>query len=107
MERVSGPVQVTNENGGISTMGLKPASNGACQPVRLSTKFGEIKLALPADADYDLTARTKFGKIHSAVTIAMQGQISTENMSGRIGRGGCELSLINDNGGIGISAEQI
>jgi len=36
----------------------------------------------------------------------MQGQISPENMTGKIGRGGCELRLINDNGGIDISAAQ-
>jgi len=27
-------------------------------------------------------------------------------MTGKIGRGGCELRLINDNGGIDISAAQ-
>jgi hypothetical protein len=106
LERVSGAVTVTNDNGSISAMGLKRSGNKPCDPIRLSTKFGPIKVAVPEGGDYDLIASTKFGKIHSSVTIAMQGQMSLENMSGKIGRGGCELRLTNDNGGIDISASR-
>lgn len=104
LERIIGPIDATNDNGGITVTGRKKSA--ACEPVRLSSKFGNIKVAVPEGADYDLSARTKFGKIHTDVTITLQGQISTENMVGKIGRGGCELRLINDNGGIDISASQ-
>jgi hypothetical protein len=104
LDRVAGPIDATNDNGGITVTGSK--KNAACEPIRLTSKFGNIKVAVPEGGDYDLSARTKHGKIHTSLTITMQGQLSTENMNGKIGRGGCELRLINDNGGIDISVAQ-
>jgi hypothetical protein len=104
LDRVIGPIDATNDNGAITVAARKKSA--VCEPMRLTSKFGNIKVAVPEGGDYDLSARTKYGKIHTDVTITLQGQISTENMSGKIGRGGCELRLINDNGGIDISASQ-
>jgi len=102
LDRVAGPIDATNDNGAITVSGRKRST--VCEPIRLLSKFGNIKVELPESSDYDLNARTRFGKIHTSVSVAMQGQINTENMSGKIGRGGCELRIFNDNGGIDITS---
>jgi DUF4097 and DUF4098 domain-containing protein YvlB len=101
LDQVAGAVEVMNDNGEIVVAGLRRIGKG-CEPVKLSTRFNGIRVELPADGDYDLAAKTMHGRITSDVTVLMQGQLREEQWSGRIGRGGCELRLVNDNGGITI-----
>jgi hypothetical protein len=103
LEGITGAVDVINDNGPIAVTDLRRSGAGKCDPVRLSTRFGSIDVGLPADADYDLSASTKFGKIQTNVAVTVQGQLQPEQVTGRIGRGGCELKLFNDNGGITIN----
>jgi hypothetical protein len=103
LDQVTGPVEVTNDNGAIAATGLRRSGAGKCDPVRLATRFGGIRVGLPADGDYDLTASTKFGKIQTNVGVTVQGELNPERITGRIGKGGCELLLTNDNGAIEIN----
>ncbi len=106
LDGAGGPVEATNDNGEISVSTRRGPVKG-CEPIRLATKFSPIRVTLPAGGgDYDLSASTHFGKIHANVTVAVQGEQSENKMAGRIGRGGCELRLTNDNGGIDINAAQ-
>jgi DUF4097 and DUF4098 domain-containing protein YvlB len=94
-----GPVTVENQNGSITV----DAKSGPCQPLALRTSFGPIRVTVPRAAGYNLTAHTSFGRIHTdGVQVSVSGDISQDNLTGRIGAGGCELRLNDQNGGIDI-----
>lgn len=94
-----GPVTVENQNGSV-TVDTKPAQK--CQPVSLHTSFGPIRVTIPGGAGYNVTARTSFGRIHSTADMTMSGDIGGDQLMGRIGAGGCDLRLMNQNGNIDI-----
>ncbi len=95
----AGPVTVENQNGSVT---VDTRSAQKCQPVSLQTSFGPIKVSVPGAAGYNVTARTSFGRIHSAVDMTMSGDIGRDELRGKIGAGGCELRLMNQNGNIDI-----
>jgi hypothetical protein len=49
-----------------------------------------------------LTARTSFGRINSELPVTSTGQLGGDSLNGKIGNGGCTLSLTNANGSIDI-----
>lgn len=102
VESAGGPVTVESANGSI-TVTLRP---GPCKPVSLRTSFGPIRVTLPGAgpgaAGYNLSAKTSFGRIQSEPEITVIGNISTDQITGKIGPGGCELRLVNQNGNIDI-----
>jgi hypothetical protein len=100
---VEGPVDVRNQNGSIDVSGIAPAGK-ACPRVALSTSFAPMRLTLPDGVGFNVTARTSFGKITSRVPLTTTGIISSESLSGTIGGGGCEVTLINRNGDITLGS---
>ena len=56
----------------------------------------------PAAAGYNVTARTSFGRIHSDGDITVTGDLSPDSLTGKIGSGGCDLRLMDQNGNIDI-----
>jgi hypothetical protein len=99
LDGVAGPVQVTNQNGAVEvTSTLK----GNCQPISIRTSFSTLRIRLQGDASYRVTARTSFGKIRTDFPLNVSGSISNDNLSGTIGGGRCEMSLMNNNGSIEI-----
>ncbi len=100
---VHGKVSVRNQNGAIEVAAA--AKPGGCNDVTLVTSFSPIQIQLP-EAGYDVTARTSFGRIHSAVPITATGAIGEGALSGTIGSGGCVLQLTNANGDIRILREK-
>ncbi|HTS65497.1 MAG TPA: hypothetical protein VMH28_25925 [Candidatus Acidoferrales bacterium] len=99
VERAGGAVTVEDGNGSIN-VSLQPGQG--CKPVVLHTSFAPIQLALPAGAKYDVTAKTSFGRIHSEHDLTVNGAIGGDQLSGKMGGGGCELRLTNQNGNIDI-----
>jgi hypothetical protein len=57
---------------------------------------------LAESGGYDLTARTSFGSIRSDLPVTASGSIGTDSLSGRVGAGGCAVSLTDSNGNIEI-----
>ncbi len=95
----AGPVTVENQNGSVT---VDAKAGQKCQPISLHTSFGPIRVAIPSGASYNVTARTSFGRIHSDADMTVLGEISGDEVRGRIGAGGCELRLMNQNGSIDI-----
>src|SRR5262249_13032272 len=94
-----GAVEVHNQNGAVE---VEAAGHAPCARITLATSFGPIRLRVPEGAGYDLVARTSFGSIHSELPITASGTIGADSLSGRIGAGGCALSLTDSNGNIEI-----
>jgi hypothetical protein len=100
VKNAGGAITVSNQNGAVSVSGLRIP----CHPITLDTSFSSIRLALPAGAGYDVTARTSFGHITTDIPITTTN-VGEDILNGRIGNGGCKLDLRTTNGGITIGRE--
>ena len=95
----AGPITVESANGSV-TVESKGGQN--CQPISLRTSFGPIRVTAPSGRGYNLTARTSFGRINSDFDLTVTGEVSKQDLTGKIGGGGCELRLMDQNGDIEI-----
>src|SRR5437667_12730368 len=100
VEDAGGPVTVDNQNGSVTVLS-KPGQR--CQPVRLQTSFGAIRVTVPHDAGYDVSARTSFGRIHSEAEMVVSGALTPDQISGRIGNGGRQVGPVDQDGARQIS----
>ena len=99
VDRAGGPVTVEDGNGSVTVI---MAPGQGCRPIALHTSFAPIQVTLPAGAEYDVTAKTSFGRIHSEHELTVNGALGGDQITGKIGGGGCELRLTNQNGNIDI-----
>jgi hypothetical protein len=99
VDGASGPVTVENGNGSVAVT-AKPTQS--CKPIAVHTSFAPIRITLPPGAKYNVTGKTSFGRIHSEHDLTLNGAIGTDEINGKIGGGGCELRLINQNGDIDL-----
>jgi hypothetical protein len=95
----AGPVTVEAQNGSVT---VEPRKGAKCQPVTVGTNFGPIRVALPEGMGYNVSARTSFGRIHSDYELSVSGDVSRDSLAGKIGGGGCEVKLVNQNNNIDI-----
>lgn len=94
-----GAIDVQNQNGAISVSGAP-----ACRPISLRTSFSTIRVGVPANASYEINARTSFGHITSDLPITTR-TLGGEATVGTIGGGKCRMELVNNNGSITIKKE--
>jgi DUF4097 and DUF4098 domain-containing protein YvlB len=96
---VEGPVvEVRNQNGGVEV----DAGGTPCTRINLSTSFGSLRVRLADGVGYDISARTSFGSIRSEMPITTSGTVGEDTLSGKIGAGGCAVTLTDTNGSIEI-----
>lgn len=93
----SGPVSARTVNGGIRVR----AGTIGDGPVEYETVNGSITLELPQGLDADIEMRTVNGSITSEdFPITVQGRFDRRRISGKIGKGGPEMSVSTVNGSI-------
>lgn len=93
----SGPVNAKTVNGGIT---VKAGAIGD-GPAEYETVNGSITLELPESTNADITMRTVNGSITSEdFPITVQGRFDRQRISGKIGKGGPEISVSAVNGSI-------
>jgi DUF4097 and DUF4098 domain-containing protein YvlB len=108
MDGVGGAVDADNQNGSVTVAGIE-RRGGGCHPIVVRTSFSPIRLFLPDDAAYDVNARTWFGHIRSDFELTMaggtqlgSGSVTSVAITSKLGAGGCEMRLTNQNGSIDI-----
>ena len=97
--QIAGPVRVTNQNGAVE---VTSAVHGACQPIIVRTSFSTVRVGLPPDSSYRVTARTSFAHIRTDFPLTVSGSLSSDSVSGVIGNGACEMTLTDSYGAIEI-----
>nr|MBI3404168.1 hypothetical protein [Acidobacteriota bacterium] len=102
LDGVGGSVEVRNSNGTVEAAGLAAKGPGGCNNVLLDTSFSPIRVYLPEDGSYSITAKTSFGKITSELQMTVQGVVSGDSLTGTVGKGECKVQLTNSNGSISI-----
>jgi hypothetical protein len=98
LDDVAGAITVDDQNGTV-VVSTARTSHG-CKNITIKTSFAPIQVHIPEDAGFNLTARTSFGHINSELPITTSGQIGGDSLNGKIGNGGCALSLTNSNAAI-------
>jgi hypothetical protein len=75
-----------------------------CNLFDLRTSFGPIRIALPEDGSFSISAKTSFGSIRSELplTAALTEPTSRDSLSGKIGAGECDVRLSNSSSSIQI-----
>ncbi|MGB9510288.1 MAG: DUF4097 family beta strand repeat-containing protein, partial [Candidatus Acidiferrum sp.] len=101
LEEIVGSITVDNQNGTVTVSATR--SSSGCKNVSLKTSFAPMQVRLPAGAGYDVNARTSFGHISSDLPVTATGTLGGDSLNGKIGNGGCTLSLTNSNGNIEIA----
>jgi hypothetical protein len=99
LDNVNGGIQVENQNGAVDATSTL---QGGCQPITIRTSFSTVRVRLSSDASYRVEAHTSFGKIRSDFPINVMGSMSSDQLSGAIGGGRCEMHLTDNNGAIEI-----
>lgn len=84
-------------NGGVRVSMGKAQWSGE---LSLHTTNGSVNVTLPASAEFEFHGATTNGGIHTDFPITVEGNLSSKNLSGKIGAGGRELSVHTTNGGI-------
>jgi len=100
LEDVGGAISVDNQNGSVAVATARVATG--CKPIMVKTSFAPIEVRIPEGMGFNINAKTSFGHISSDLPITTSGQIGGDSLNGKIGNGGCALSLTNSNGSIGI-----
>lgn len=66
----------------------------------LKTHSGDLEIRLPAEAKFDLVAKTFSGEIDSEFEITLVGKVSHRELRGKVNGGGAELEAKTFSGGI-------
>jgi hypothetical protein len=94
-----GRVNVDNENGSVELHYTTPPRNN----VRVNTKFSDISIVLPSTSAFYVEARSHFATISSDFPELMPtNEAGRNSLIGRVGSGGPEIHLDNQNGNIRI-----
>jgi hypothetical protein len=100
LDDIAGAITVDNQNGAVMVSAAPTSST--CRPITIKTSFAPIQVHIAENANYNLTARTSFGRLHTEVPVETSGDAGSDSFTGKIGSGGCSLSLTNSNGNIEI-----
>ena len=93
----NGLVEAETVNGSITaTMGRADWTD----ELEFNTVNGSVTLTLPADLSADLDVRTVNGGIDSDFPIMVSGRVKPQELRGRVGQGGRDLSIQTVNGSI-------
>lgn len=105
VETGSGNVKLRGVKGGLRAetgSGDIQAEGEATHDWRLGAGSGNITLRLPAQASFNLDARTSSGTLKISHQVTMQGSMSKNHIQGKVGGGGVLLDLHTGSGDIAI-----
>jgi len=93
---VKGSVHVSTGSGSIMAQG------DATGEWRLHTGSGDVTVELPAQAAFDVAARTSSGRIETTHEMSVQGTISPRELHGKVRGGGALVDVSTSSGSIRI-----
>lgn len=100
LEDIVGSITVDNQNGAV--MLSEARTSAGCKSINARTSFAPMQVRIGEGSNYSLNAKTSFGRMSSELPITSSGQMGGDSLNGKIGNGGCALSLTNANRNIEI-----
>lgn len=113
-QTAAGDVRVSTGSGNVRLYGVRgglradtgsgdiQAEGDATHDWRLGAGSGNITLRLPAQASFDLDARTSSGTLRLNRPVSTQGTISKNHVHGKVGNGGVILDVHTGSGDIAL-----
>ena len=99
LEDVHGEIKVDNNHGDVELSGGKPPTGA----VDITNDHGQIRVELPAKANFQMNARTEHGDIQSDFgELKVEDQGRESKATGSVGTGGPAVRLTNSHGDINI-----
>lgn len=99
VEDVKGTLSVENHNGNVDISYAESPRNN----IRVSNKFGEVKLVMPASSSFSINARTSFASVSTDFEeLRRRNDPERNTLTGQIGSGGPEIRIDNQNGNIHV-----
>ena len=101
----SGSIQVRGVKGGVRAQtgsGNIELAGGVGGPWEVHSGSGNISLAVGSGSNFNLTARTNSGSIHSDLPITVQGSVGSKQLTGKVGSGGPEVEASTSSGDVEI-----
>ncbi len=95
LEDVSGDVHIDTRNAGVEVRSKAPLGN-----IDVTNVHGEIDVALPANAGFQLDAQSNGGEIQSDFNVSVDNRSNNATARGTVGKGGPEVRLKADHGTI-------
>lgn len=93
----TGPVSVSTGNGEIDVRMNAITGTG---DMEFTTGNGSVTVAVPANFNGDIEARTGHGEFRSDFEIRVQGRLNPRNIRGTIGTGGRRIRMVSGNGAL-------
>ena len=100
LHNIGGGISVKNAHGSIEVISSLPVTH----PYLLSTKHANLRLALPENANIDLSARTEHGRINSSLPLTITTKRNEMIAEGKINDGGTKIELSVRHGNIDIDS---
>ena len=97
LQRVSGDIDVENQNGSVEIEPESPVGN-----VRVQNSRGSIEFAAPANSGFVLQARADRGEISSDLDVQVKEERDNHSAEGTVGKGGNRVVLTADRGSINL-----
>lgn len=91
----SGPVSVRTGNGDID---VRMRALASVANMDFVTGNGSVTVAVPANLNAEIEARTGHGEFRSDFEIRVQGRLNPRNIRGIIGTGGSTIRMVSGNG---------
>ncbi|HKF20304.1 MAG TPA: DUF4097 family beta strand repeat-containing protein [Candidatus Angelobacter sp.] len=101
LEDLSGEIHINNKNANVE---IHP--KGPLGPIDINSIHGEIDLAMPANAGFQLNAESVGGEIQNEFNINVNDSGRTTTARGTVGKGGPEVRLKADHGTIQVRKQQ-
>jgi hypothetical protein len=99
LSEIGGAISVDNQNAAILiSMGRSPS----CHNISAKTSFSPIRAELAEGVGYNVNVRTSSGRITTDLPVTASGTMGGDVLNGKIGNGGCALTLTNSNANIEI-----
>jgi hypothetical protein len=97
---IAGAITVDNQNGAILITAER--TSPGCRNISAKTSFSPIRIQLRDGLGYNVNARTSSGRITTDLPVTSSGALGGDTLNGKIGNGGCALTLTNSNANIEI-----
>ncbi len=95
LDRVQGNVDVNNTNGSVSV-----STVGQLGTVSVQSTRGTVELAVPANANFTVSAQTHDGSIENGFGLNVANSDDRPTMTGTVGKGGPAVTLMTDDGDV-------
>lgn len=118
-ERIRGSIKANVTSGGINLIDVSEANEVDAKVLSgtitykgsinrdgrytLKSHSGSIKMILPSNSGFDLTAKTFSGRINSDFDITVSGKIGKRELTGKVNDGGAVVKLSTFSGSITLS----